>query len=104
MIGAYEMYRSSRNSELPFQYKSGRDFVGRSAEKENSCLIRRYGVALLRPAGVWEEWTAPSSPKALDRGFHFETIIEKRISLACSKTHPFFGRSNAKPNELRGLR
>lgn len=65
---------------------------------------RSYSVALLRPAGVWKEWTAPSSPKALDRRFHFETIIEKRISLVCSKTHPFFGRSNAKPNELRGLR
>jgi len=66
MIGAYEMYRSSHKSEPPFQYESGRDFVGRSAEKENSYLIRRYSVALLRPAGVWKEWTAPSNPNALD--------------------------------------
>jgi DNA-binding transcriptional LysR family regulator len=40
----------------------------------------------------------------LDRRLNYETIIEERISLVCSKTHPFFGRSAAKPNELRGLR
>jgi LysR family hydrogen peroxide-inducible transcriptional activator len=40
----------------------------------------------------------------LDRRLNYETIIEERISLVCSKTHPFFGRSTAKPNELRGLR
>ncbi|MGB7632005.1 MAG: LysR family transcriptional regulator [Candidatus Deferrimicrobium sp.] len=39
----------------------------------------------------------------LDRRFNFETILEERISLVCSKTHPFFGRSTAKPSELRGL-
>ena len=40
----------------------------------------------------------------LDRRLNYETIIEERISLVCSKTHPLFGRSTAKPNELRGLR
>ena len=40
----------------------------------------------------------------LDRRLTYETIIEERISLVCSKTHPLFGRSTAKPNELRGLR
>ena len=27
---------------------------------------RSYSVALLRSDGVWKEWTAPSSPKALE--------------------------------------
>jgi DNA-binding transcriptional LysR family regulator len=39
-----------------------------------------------------------------DRRLYFETIIEEKISLVCGKTHPFFGRSTVKPNELRGLR
>jgi len=39
----------------------------------------------------------------LDRRFNYETIVEERISLVCSNTHPFFGRSTVKPSELRGL-
>jgi hypothetical protein len=51
-----------------------------------------------------EGMDCPIIPKALDRRLNFVTIIEQRISLVCSKTHPFFCRANAKPNELRGLR
>jgi DNA-binding transcriptional LysR family regulator len=47
--------------------------------------------------------TVIANPR-LDRRLNYETIVEERISLVCSKTHPFFGRSTAKPNELRGLR
>jgi len=43
-----------------------------------------------------------ASPR-LDRRFNYETIVEERISLVCSKTHPFFGRATVKPSELRGL-
>jgi LysR family nitrogen assimilation transcriptional regulator len=38
-----------------------------------------------------------------DRRLNFETIIEEKVSLVCSKGHPFFGRTSVQPHELRGL-
>jgi DNA-binding transcriptional LysR family regulator len=37
-----------------------------------------------------------------DRRLRQETIFEERVSLVCSRTHPFFGRENIRPTELRG--
>ena len=38
-----------------------------------------------------------------DRRLHMETILEERISLVCGRNHPFFGRDEVQPEELRGI-
>lgn len=37
-----------------------------------------------------------------DRRLRQETIIEERVSLVCSRSHPFYGRGSVRPSELKG--
>jgi DNA-binding transcriptional LysR family regulator len=38
-----------------------------------------------------------------DRRLKQEIIVEERVSLVCGKTHPLYGKENAKPNDIKGL-
>lgn len=38
-----------------------------------------------------------------DRRLRQEVIIEEKVSLVVGKSHPFFGRKNVKPSELKGI-
>jgi DNA-binding transcriptional LysR family regulator len=42
-----------------------------------------------------------ANPKP-DRRLRQEVILEERVSLVCSNAHPFHGRKNVRPSELRG--
>jgi DNA-binding transcriptional LysR family regulator len=38
----------------------------------------------------------------VDKRLRYETLFEERVSLVCSKSHPFFGSHRLRPEQLRG--
>jgi DNA-binding transcriptional LysR family regulator len=39
----------------------------------------------------------------LDRRFNHEPLLLEKVSLVCGRTHPFFGRTEVDPEELKGV-